>query len=107
MPRLFPALERSMRETEWPHQQHPSGYLPHRVVLPLSVPPLWDRPIWGPIEPALDGLLGAILSTYREHLASGDRNWLLSAWPHVRLALDYVMSSHDRGGGGLAGPRAH
>jgi non-lysosomal glucosylceramidase len=102
---LFPALERSMRDTEWFHQQHPSGYLPHRVVLPLSVPPLWDRPIWGPIEPALDGLLGAILSTYREYLASGDQDWLRSVWPHVRLALAYVMSNHDRGDGIIDGPQ--
>jgi len=105
MARLFPALERSMRETEWHHQQHPSGHLPHRVVLPLSVPPLWDRPIWGPIEPALDGLLGAILSTYREYLASGDPDWLRSVWPHVRLALEYVMSNHDRGDGVIDGPQ--
>jgi non-lysosomal glucosylceramidase len=102
---LFPALERTMRDIEWFHQQHPSGYLPHRVVLPLSVPPLWDRPIWGPIEPALDGLLGAILSTYREYLASGDGDWLRSVWPHVRLALGYVMSSHDRGDGVIDGPQ--
>jgi uncharacterized protein (DUF608 family) len=103
--RLFPALERTMREIEWFHQQHPSGYLPHRVVLPLTVPPLWDRPIWGPVEPALDGLFGAVLSTYREYLASGDAAWLRSVWPHVRLALDYVMSNHDRGDGVIDGPQ--
>ena len=41
--RLFPDLERSMRDTEWDIQQHPSGYLPHRVLLPTYLP----RP-WGP-----------------------------------------------------------
>jgi non-lysosomal glucosylceramidase len=103
--RLFPALERTMRDTEWRRQQHPSGYLPHRVILPLSIPPLWDRPSIGPIEPALDGLLGAVLSTYREYLAAGDRAWLRSVWPHVRLALDHVMSNHDRGDGVIDGPQ--
>ena len=94
-----------MRDIEWRHQQHPSGYLPHRVILPLTVPPLWDRSIWGPLEPALDGLFGAILSTYREYLARGDRAWLRSVWPHVRLAVDYVMSNHDRGDGVIEGPQ--
>jgi uncharacterized protein (DUF608 family) len=103
--RLFPQLERSMRDLEWFHQQHSSGYLPHRVVLPLTVPPLWDRPTWGPIEPALDGLFGAVLSTYREYLAGGDRDWLRSVWPHVRLALQYVMSSLDRGDGVIDVPQ--
>ena len=103
--RLFPALEQTMRDIEWRHQQHPSGYLPHRVILPLTVPPFWGRPTWGPIEPALDGLLGAVLSTYREYLASGDSTWLRSVWPHVRLALQYVMSNHDRGDGVIAGPQ--
>jgi len=103
--RLFPALERTMRDIEWFHQQHSSGYLPHRVVLPLTVPPLWDSPIWGPIEPALDGLFGAILSTYREYLACGDAAWLRSIWPHVRQGLLYVMSNHDRGDGVIDGPQ--
>lgn len=103
--RLFPTLERTMRDTEWLHQQHPSGCIPHRVILPLTVPPLWDRPLWGPVEPALDGLLGAVLKTHREYLASGDLAWLRSLWPHVRLALDYVMSSHDRGDGVIDGPQ--
>jgi uncharacterized protein (DUF608 family) len=103
--RLFPGLERTMRDTEWFHQQHSSGYLPHRVVLPLTVPPLWDRPLWGPVEPALDGLLGAILSSYREYLTSGDAAWLRSVWSHVRLGLQYVMSNHDRGDGVIDGPQ--
>ncbi|MGQ9571726.1 MAG: GH116 family glycosyl-hydrolase [Dehalococcoidia bacterium] len=103
--RLFPALERTMRDTEWRYQQHPSGYLPHRVVLPLTVPRPWSRPSFGPVEPALDGLLGAVLKTYREYLASGDVGWLRSLWPNLRLALEYVMSNHDRGDGVIDGPQ--
>jgi non-lysosomal glucosylceramidase len=93
--RLFPDLERSMRDTEWDVQQHPSGYVPHRVLLPTYLPRPWGRKIGGPANPALDGLLGAMLKTYREYLASGDAAWLDHAWPAVKLALSHVWEAHD------------
>jgi hypothetical protein len=49
----------------------------------------------GPANPALDGLLGAILKTYREYLASGDEAWLDRAWPAVKRALGHVWGVHD------------
>ncbi|HZQ05831.1 MAG TPA: GH116 family glycosyl-hydrolase [Anaerolineae bacterium] len=93
--RLFPDLERTMRETEWLIQQHPSGYLPHRVLLPLQLPRPWERRIGGPAKPALDGLLGAILKTYREYLECGNRAWLGEMWASVKRALDYVWTVSD------------
>jgi len=95
--RLFPALERTMRETEWEVQQHPSGYLPHRVTVPIYLPRPWEREIGGPAHPALDGLLGAILKTYREYRACGDATWLVRVWPAVKKALNYVWAVHDPG----------
>ena len=103
--RLFPGLERSMRETEWLRQQHESGYLPHRVVVPFYLRRPWDRYIGGPPYPALDGLLGGVLKTYREFLALGDATWLESLWDHVRLALDHVIERYDRGDGVIHGPQ--
>jgi non-lysosomal glucosylceramidase len=99
--RLFPALERTMRETEWDIQQHPSGYLPHRVALPTYLPRPWDREIGGPDRPALDGLLGSILKTYREYRACGDAEWLAHVWPSVKQALQYVWTAHDPGRSGV------
>jgi uncharacterized protein (DUF608 family) len=93
--RLFPDLERTMRDTEWHVQQHPSGYLPHRVLLPTYLPRPWGRPIGGPANPALDGLLGGILKTYREYLACGDDAWLARACPAVNRALDHLWTAHD------------
>lgn len=99
--RLYPSLERSMRAVEWDIQQHPSGYLPHRVIYPLYLPRLWDVGIIGPMNPALDGLLGAILKTYREYLAYGETEWLEQVWPSVRLALDHIWTSHDPARSGI------
>ncbi|CAA9572960.1 MAG: GH116 [uncultured Thermomicrobiales bacterium] len=99
--RLYPDLERTMRDVEWDIQQHPSGYLPHRVLLPTYLPRIWDREIGGPANPALDGLLGAILKTYREYLAGGDEAWLDRAWPSVKQALEHVWSAHDRARAGI------
>ncbi|MCC6793262.1 MAG: hypothetical protein IT336_16375, partial [Thermomicrobiales bacterium] len=93
--RLFPDLERTMRDTEWEIQQHPTGYLPHRVLLPTYLPRPWDREMGGPANPALDGLLGAILKSYREYLACGDDAWLGRHWPRMKLALDHLWSAHD------------
>ncbi|MCC6790578.1 MAG: hypothetical protein IT336_02780, partial [Thermomicrobiales bacterium] len=93
--RLYPTIERTMRDTEWHIQQHPTGYLPHRVLLPTYLPRHWDKPMGGPLNPALDGLLGAILKSYREFLANGDRAWLDLAWPKMKLALDHLWSAHD------------
>ncbi|MCO5214952.1 MAG: GH116 family glycosyl-hydrolase [Thermomicrobiales bacterium] len=80
---LYPELDRTMRDTEWFLQQHPSGYLPHRVPLPRYVSRIWGRHIGGPDNPALDGLLGAILKTWREFRSTGDLAWLERCWPHV------------------------
>jgi non-lysosomal glucosylceramidase len=103
--RLFPQLELSMRETEWFEQQHETGYLPHRVVVPLSLRRPWDRWIGGPPYPAVDGLLGAVLKTYREFKANGKIDWLRSLWDHVRLAMDHLMTRYDNGKGIVSGPQ--
>lgn len=92
---LYPSLDRTMRDTEWFEQQHPTGYLPHRVPMPRFVPPIWDRIVGAPDTPALDGLLGAILKTWREFRSTGDIEWLESCWPHVKSALDYIVANHD------------
>jgi uncharacterized protein (DUF608 family) len=99
--RLFPSLERTMRETEWNVQQHLSGYLPHRVTVPLYLPRPWDRDIGGPKSPALDGLLGAILKTYREYRACGDKEWLARVWHSVKRALEYIWTQRDANRAGI------
>jgi uncharacterized protein (DUF608 family) len=93
--RLFPSLERSMRETEFEVAQAPEGYLPHRVLAPVYLRQLWDVPIGGPAEPALDGMLGAVLKTYREVRLGAGTEWLARYWPHLERLLGHVRRTWD------------
>ena len=98
---LFPVLERTMRETELFAQLHPTGYLPHRVTLPMYMPRPWERKIGGPEAPALDGLLSMVLKVYREHRRCADKGWLESAWPKIETAMRHLLIDHDTDGDGV------
>jgi uncharacterized protein (DUF608 family) len=99
--RLFPDLERTMRHTDLEIQQHPSGYIPHRTIVPFYLPRNWDREIGGPANPALDGMLGTVLKTYREYRQGGGREWLLHLWPRVKRLMDYTVNAKDADGDGV------
>ncbi len=99
---VFPELERTMRWVEWKVQQHPEkGYIPHRVIVPLDLPRLWERGIGGPRSPALDGMLGAVLKTCREFRLSGDVNWLADMFPHVAKLMQHIFERFDPDGDGV------
>lgn len=107
---LFPVLERSMRDTEFDVAQAPAGYIPHRVIAPTYLPQLWDVSIGGPDEPALDGMLGTVLKTYREERAGAGDEWLTRRWPRIGSLLDHIARTWDPDGTGvLAGiqPSTH
>jgi uncharacterized protein (DUF608 family) len=98
---LWPELFRTMRESDWNINLSPVGQLPHRITLPVYVRKLWDVPIGGPENPALDGLSAAVLKT----LQYGVRNpeWVKSVYPQVRKAMEWVMTHSDRGDGLIEG----
>jgi uncharacterized protein (DUF608 family) len=93
--RLFPELERTMRETDLEYAQAPEGYIPHRTIVPLYLKQLWDEPVYGPTNPALDGMLGEVLKVYREVRHSGDRAWFDRVWPRVEKLLHYMIAKWD------------
>ena len=99
--RFFPRLELRMRATEFEHAQAPTGYIPHRTILPLYLRQLWDEPIGGPTAPALDGMLGAVLKTYREVRQGGDVAWLHAHWDNVRRLIAYIRATWDGDGDGV------
>ncbi|WP_433163450.1 GH116 family glycosyl-hydrolase [Kribbella sp. CA-247076] len=93
--RLFPSLERNMRDTEYDVMQAPEGYIPHRVIAPTYHRQLWDVVIGGPEEPALDGMLGAVLKTYREVRQGAGLEWLRHRWPNVERLLTHIRDKWD------------
>ncbi|MHA1803204.1 MAG: GH116 family glycosyl-hydrolase [Promethearchaeota archaeon] len=92
---LFPSLERTMRETEV-KIQHESGYLPHRVVLPLYLPQLLKEGSWDMVGPAIDGMLGSVLKIYRDFLITGDKEFLRKMWPFIEKLMTYIFNTHDK-----------
>ena len=74
---LFPALERTLRETEFTYNQLPNGGLTFRQRLPLGSG-------FDIIGPCADGHFGATIKAYREWRNSGDEAWLRRFWPNIR-----------------------
>lgn len=99
--KLFPRMERSMRETEFTITQAPEGFIPHRVLLPLETPQIWDREIGGPGDPALDGMLSIVLRTYREARYQAGSAWLEQYWPNLVRLMDYIENTWDPDSTGL------
>ena len=85
---LFPALERTLRETEFAYNQLPNGGLTFRQRLPLGSG-------FDIIGPCADGHFGAVIKTYRDWKNYGDDAWLRRQWPMVRLALAYAWSPEN------------
>ena len=85
---LFPALERSLRQTEFSENQDERGHQDFRAFLPV-------RPTTHAFHAASDGQLGGIMKVYREWRISGDLEWLRSLWPQVKQSLAYSIEAWD------------
>ena len=88
IPHLFPALERTLRETEFGPSQDERGHQAFRSALPI-------RPQLHNFHAASDGQLGGIMKVHRDWRISGDTAWLRSLWPKVRASLDYGIATWD------------
>lgn len=85
---LFPALERSLRHTEFCESQSKEGHQNFRATLPI-------RPADHNFHPAADGQLGGIMKVHREWRISGDKEWLTKMYPMVRQSIDYCIRTWD------------
>ena len=88
LPHLFPALERTLRETEFTVDQNEEGHQVFRTPLPIA-PPVHD------FHAASDGQLGGIMKIYREWRISGDTGWMAKLYPLVKKSLDYCINEWD------------
>lgn len=87
---LFPALERSLRDTEFCEDQNPEGHQNFRANMPIS-------PTTHDFHAAADGQLGGIMKIYRDWRISGDNKWLEDHYPKVKASLDYCIRTWDPG----------
>jgi uncharacterized protein (DUF608 family) len=85
---LFPAIERTLRETEFTYNMLPSRGLTFRQKLPLGNG-------FDIIGPCADGHFGAIIKTFRDWKLSGDTDWLRRYWPQVKRAIEYAWSEDN------------
>ena len=89
IPNLFPALERSLRETEFYVSQNKEGHQNFRTSLPIKT-------VEGHgFHAAADGQLGGIMKMYREWRISGNTNWMKSMYPSVKQSLEYCIATWD------------
>ena len=88
IPHLFPALERSLRHTEFCESQNKDGHQNFRATLPI-------KPATHDFHPAADGQLGGIMKVHREWRISGDNEWLKKMYPMVKVSMDYCIRSWD------------
>ena len=91
---LFPALERSLRNTEFCESQNEEGHQNFRATLPIE-------PATHSFHSAADGQLGGIMKIYREWRISGDHEWLRKIFPMVKASMDYCIRVWDPRGKGI------
>ena len=88
IPHLFPAMERTLRETEFYVSQNKEGHQTFRSALPI-------RPVTHGFHAASDGQLGGIMKAYREWRISGDTEWMKTMYPNIKQSLDYCIKIWD------------
>jgi uncharacterized protein (DUF608 family) len=88
LPHLFPALERTLRETEFGPSQRQDGHQTFRSSLPI-------RAVDHDFHAAADGQLGGIMKVYRDWKISGNTEWLRGLWAKVKQSLDYCIQLWD------------
>jgi uncharacterized protein (DUF608 family) len=93
MARLFPQLERSVREMQDYHSE--AGFVEETGMVRFRGEG-WNA--W-----AADGQAGTVLKAYREHLVSPDDRFLQRLWPRVRKSLEFLINQDGDSDGLIEG----
>jgi uncharacterized protein (DUF608 family) len=89
--RLFPALGRNMRVSDFVTYLHPDGETSHRQFAGTGA--------------FIDGHCACIEGAYREYLLSPDLSFLRQVWPGVKQATNWMIAQFDADGDGI--PTGH
>ncbi|MCX6877564.1 MAG: GH116 family glycosyl-hydrolase [Verrucomicrobia bacterium] len=94
MARLFPELERSLREkVDYGLGFHDNGAIANRVEFEM--------------EPATDGQAGTIVRTWREHTMAADGAFLRRVWPQTKQAIRFLIDQDPKRQGLLEGAQGN
>jgi non-lysosomal glucosylceramidase len=81
---LFPSYARSLRKSAFGYNMDNSGGMHLRQLLPDG------KERHGLI--ATDGQMGQIIHTYLDWKLCGDKAWLQTIWPRVKMAIEYAWT---------------
>ena len=85
---LFPALERSIRDTDFKYNCDENGRMQFRMMLPLGRP-------HGQWRACVDGQMGGVIKAYREWKISGNDEWLKQNWEGIKASLEYAWNENN------------
>lgn len=86
---LFPAMERTIRETELSEGMDSFGHQNYRMAMPIRAE---GHQLF---LPAADGQLGSIIRMYRDWRISGDNELLKRLYPKLKVCIDYAVRTWD------------
>ena len=86
---LFPALERTLRMTDYEYNTLQDGEQKFRTMLPLLPGVVWNY------VAAADGQMGTLMKLYREWLISADDAELRRLWPQAKKTLAFAWNRWD------------
>ena len=95
MARLFPELERTVRE----HADFGAGFHPESGLIEFRAEYKCGY--------ATDGQTGCVLRAFREHQMSTDDAFLRRIWPRVKKAMEFLIKEDANGDGILEGAQGH
>ncbi len=88
IPHLFPALEKSLRHTEFCENQNMAGHQNFRANLPIQANT-------HEFHSAADGQLGGMMKVYRDWRIYGNNEWLKKMYPMVKASMDFCINTWD------------
>ena len=85
---LFPALERSLRDTEFQYNTDKNGRMYFRTSLPLGRGYVAQ-------PPCVDGQMATVIKIYRDWKLTGNTEWLKENWDNIKKVLEFAWNENN------------